>query len=49
MWEIIDNNGTVYSGNEEEMSSTFQRIVAGDEDVKWEGDIKLIQIHSIHR
>ena len=49
MWEIIDNNGTVYSGNEDEMQSTFQRIKDGDEEVEWEGDLKLIQVHSIHR
>jgi len=48
-WEIIDDNGVVYSGSEDEMRQTFNNIVDGKEEVKWTGDLKLVQVHAIHR
>lgn len=58
MWEIIDNNGTIHSGNEDEMRLAFDIMTDNDaysdEEVDqwasdWEGDLKLIQIHDISR
>ena len=53
-WEIIDDKGVVYSGgSEEEMRSIFGAIVDGNEswipENGWKGDLKLIQVHAIHR
>lgn len=49
MWEIIDNNGTIYSGSEDEIRSKFQQMVDGNEECGWDGDLKLIQVHSIYK
>jgi len=55
MWEIIDNNGTIYSGTEEEMLNIWDQILGINKytahplEIKWEGDLKLIQIHNIYR
>ena len=53
-FEIIDDNGVIYSGgDEEEIRNIFQAIVDGEEDVTpddgWHGDLKLIQVHEIHK
>lgn len=48
MWEIADNNGTLYSGHEDEMQLLYQQITEGKVEEKWSGDLRLIQIHSIH-
>lgn len=48
-WEIIDNNGVVYSGQEDEMWEVWNRIEAGEEDIEWDGDLQLVQIHAITR
>jgi hypothetical protein len=54
-WEIVDENGTIYSGSEDEMRELFNAIVHGvvndnlDEDLDWLGDLRLIQVHAIHR
>jgi len=58
MWEIIDNNGTIHSGSEEEMTLAFDIMTNSEAYSKkkvkewaydWDGDIKLIQIHDISR
>lgn len=49
MWEITDNNGTIYSGNEDEITTLFQQIKDGEIEEEWTGDLRLIQIHSIHK
>ena len=53
MWEIIDQQGVIYSGREDEINliwfntihtpNTYPRITA------WVGDLKLVQIHDIYR
>jgi len=52
-WEIIDDNGVIYSGTEEEMVLVFSNIVNGDIDqddlVEWIGDLKLVEVHNIYR
>lgn len=49
LWEIIDENGCVYSGNETDMRFTFENIVDNKADLEWTGDIKLVEVHGIHR
>jgi hypothetical protein len=49
IWEIIDSGRTIFSGNEEEMQTTFQEIVNGEIVLEWDGDLKLIEIHGIHK
>ena len=49
MWEIIDDEGVVYSGTQEEMERVFNRIVNGQIECDWTGDLKLIEIHNITR
>ena len=56
MYEIIDNNGTIHSGNEDEMALAFS-VMESPEDYSqdeqdkyltdWSGDLKLIQIISL--
>lgn len=52
-WEIIDDQGTIYSGTEDEMRNIFEEIMESGlfdgEKIKWHGDLKLIEIHSITR
>jgi len=48
-WAIIDDNGTVYDGNEHDMTALFQAILYGEEALEWDGDLKLIEIHNITR
>jgi hypothetical protein len=49
IWEIIDNDRTIYSGTEEEMKTTFQKIVDGKLGAGCERDLKLIEVHDIHK
>lgn len=58
MWEIIDKNGTIHSGDQTEMEYAFMVMCEPNEYGKairkqyvtdWEGDLKLIQIHKIHK
>ena len=58
MWEIIDNNGTIYSGDQEDMTEMFDIMVNTNDypkcDTKdvltdWSGDLKLIEVHNISR
>lgn len=53
MFEIIDNQGTIHSGSEEEMTHAFDVMANPDEysrkevlkwGVGWEGDLKLVEI-----
>lgn len=66
-FEIVDDNGTIHSGTEEEMKFAFETLKESFETLKinygyriakertekwnteWKGDLKLIQIHEIHR
>lgn len=57
-WEIIDDNGVVFSGSEDEMTNAFDVMTNPDEHSndendeypsQWEGDLKLIQVHNISR
>jgi hypothetical protein len=48
MWEITDNNGTIYSGNEDEMITLFQQIKNGETEEEWTGDLRLVQVHDIY-
>jgi len=53
-WEIVDDNGTIYSGTEDEMHDIFSEIVYKDNEdpdgheFKWTGDLRLIQVWAIH-
>ena len=56
MWEITDDNGTIHSGSEEEMTKAFSIMTSPEdyskEEVKeWEcsqsGDLRLIQIMDV--
>ena len=48
-YEIIDNNGVVYSGTEEEMTQKFDEILNGEADVAWVGDLKLVHVLNVTR
>ena len=49
MWEITDNKGIIYSGKEDEIKLIYQQIIESKIEVSWEGDLKLIQVHAIHK
>ena len=49
MWEITDNDGTIYSGDEYEMTILFQQIKDGKIEEKWTGDLRLVQVHNIYK
>ena len=53
-FEIIDDNGVIYSGfAKEQTRDIFSAIIEGDEkwlpDDGWEGDLKLIEVHAVHK
>lgn len=50
MFEIVDNEGTIYSGTEEEIQDTWDDIVwnGNPEHVEWTGDLRLIKVVDIH-
>lgn len=56
-YEIIDDNGTIHSGNEEEMLTAFKTMtgVYKNENLKekycteWAGDLKMIKVIYIDR
>jgi hypothetical protein len=57
-WEIIDNNGTIHSGTEDEMLTAFDVMGNSDEHSKadidkyyidWVGDLKLVQVINVVR
>lgn len=44
MWKIIDQNGTIYSGTQDEMDNTFAEIDSGEIELSWDGDLELVQV-----
>ena len=57
MYEIIDDNGTIHSGSEEEMNYVFDimmnpheynRETRNDWNVRWKGDLKLVKVIKTH-
>ena len=57
-WEIVDSKGTIHSGPETEMRFAMKVMMNPDDFskkakekyyVSWKGDLRLIQIHQIHR
>jgi len=50
MFEIIDDKGVIYSGDEEDMEEQFQ-LMATDEEGKyeWSGDLKLVEVKRVIR
>lgn len=50
-WEIIDDNGTIYSGKEDYIRDTFEKIKQAEPGykTKWKGDLKLVEIHATIR
>lgn len=57
-WEIIDNNGVLFSGNEYEMTHAFEVMTnpcefSSEENdnypSQWEGDLKLVNVIDIAR
>jgi len=43
---IMDNNGIIYDGNEDEMTATFEAMASGKNDEHlcgWEGDLVLVK------
>jgi len=52
-WRILDDNGTVFSGTEEEMRDIWSKIIEGsyreDENTSFEpsGDILLVEVRGI--
>lgn len=49
MWEIVDDNGVIYSGSEDEMMMYWQQMNSEDNYDEWEGDLKLIEVHAATR
>lgn len=45
----MDDNGTIYSGSHDEMSAQWESMVCEGSTEKWEGDLKLVEIHAICR
>lgn len=44
-WEIIDDNGVIYSGyTEEETRQIFEEV-----NFDWDGDLKFIEVHAVRR
>lgn len=49
-WEIIDNDGVIESGSEEEMRTKFEEMVSHNRNgysASWSGDLKLIEVHRV--
>ena len=49
MWEIIDDDGVVYSGSEDEMKQKWFDIAECIILLTWKGDLKLIEIHDLKK
>ena len=53
-FEIIDDNGVIYSGfTKEQTFGIFGAIVKGDKkfmpENRWKGDLKLIEVHAVYK
>lgn len=57
-YEIIDKNGTIHSGNEEDMRLAYDVMTNPDKydkqeidfwSAKWTGDLKLIKVLNVYR
>ncbi|MCK9458792.1 MAG: hypothetical protein M0R80_04070 [Proteobacteria bacterium] len=51
-WQIIDDEGVIEEGTEEEVHTTWMRMIRGDYDFSGmaparSGDIKLVQVHGV--
>lgn len=51
MFEIIDQNGVIYSGTSDEILFYWEELVysGNPERIEWEGDLKLIEVIAIHK
>ncbi len=51
LWEITDDNGTIFSGTSEEIDIHWNDILYEDNpnNIKWEGDLRLIQVYDTYR
>jgi len=47
MYEIIDDNETIYSGHKEDMINIFDKIKDNKIYLEWKGDLRLIKIIDI--
>lgn len=49
MWRISDNDGVIYSGNEDYIREVWEDITenGNPDDVEWNGDLELIEVHDI--
>jgi len=56
-YEIVDDNGTIHTGTEEDMHNLFNDYVYHmentddeyNEDYEYEGDLRLIKVLAVHR
>lgn len=50
MWAIMDDNGIIESGSENEITDKFYDAGQFGADIQeWYGDLKLIQIHGLKK
>lgn len=51
MFKIIDSDGVVYSGDEQYIREVWEDITenGNPDDVEWNGDLELIEVHDITR
>ena len=48
-FEIIDDEGVVYSGSEDYIRNTWGDILNGYLNFPYKGDLKMVEVLSIHR
>lgn len=48
-WLIIDSDGIIDSGPEDDLRTTFDGYRSGALKLDWEGDLLLVQVHERHR
>ena len=48
-WEIVDDKGVLHSGPEDEMISKWEELTEGETEEEWTGDLKLVEVHGIHK
>ena len=51
-WEIVDDNGVIESGSQEDITDIWVQMIRGEYDFSGmvpprKGDIKLVQIHGV--